>query len=87
MQEKITSNCYLPCSGYNNGKRDILYWIFISAYKEHELTGRISVCYSRKTNILDFELRVEPWNYMRAATQMKPGQAKSLQKLFIIAEN
>lgn len=46
-----------------------IYW----CQQKSEPRGRYSASYSRKTNILNVELRVRPWNYTSAAAQIKHG--------------
>ena len=71
MQEKLQIIVNLPCLGYNTGKEEYTNAHLLVSAKDHELRGKNLACNSRKTNILDLELRVGSWNYMSASKQMK----------------
>ena len=63
----------------------IIFWkslhLLVSTREFMNLRGRNSAYYDYKTNILDFELRVGPWNCMSAETQAKHGRAQFFFKL------
>ena len=55
-----------------------IYWCLEE--RVHELRGRNSACYSRKTVIFDFKSWEGPWNYKSKATKVKHGLAKFFRK-------
>ena len=74
--------------GCNAVKRNILmniYWCLEE--KVHELRGRNSACYSRKTIIFDFKSWEGPWNYKSKATKVKHGPDQFFQKICKVSQN
>lgn len=74
--------------GCNAVKRNILmniYWCLEE--RVHELRGRNSACYSRKTIIFDFKSWEGPWNYKSKATNVKHGPDQFFQKICKVSQN